>query len=121
MKLSAPAAFSIFGALALHKKRPLSFLLVISKLGANTANAMLAVRDTYRHLEISGKAECADAVREIYGGAPCIPFKPSQITARVRRFAAENYMDDRTVYRRLTEVKKIYERALSHYENLTKK
>ena len=121
MKLSASAAFSIFGALMLHKKTPLDFLSIISKLGVDIANSMLAVRDTYRHLEISGKHECARAVREIYGGAPRAPIKATQITARVRLFATENYMDDRTVYRRLTEAKKIYERTLSRYDNITKK
>ena len=121
MQLSAPAAFALFGALKLHDKTPLGFLFIISRIGSDTANSMLAVRDTYRHLEISRKRECAEAARQVYGGAPCIPFKPSQITARVRSFAAENHMDDRTVYRRLIEAKKIYEGVLSHYENLTKK
>ncbi len=121
MKLSASAAFAVYGALELHKKTPLSFLLVVSRLGSDTASSMLAVRDTYRHLEISGKSECAEAARAVYGGAPCIPIKASQISSRIRCFAAANFMDDRTVYRRLTEAKKIYDRMLSHYENLTKK
>ena len=120
MKLTAPAAFALFGALKLHDRAPLGFLFIVSKLGSDTANSMLAVRDTYRHLEISGKSECADAVREIYGGAPCIPFKPSQISARIRRFAAVNFMDGRTVYRRLTEAKGIYDKILSRYEALAK-
>ena len=121
MKLSASAAFAIYGALSLKDKTPLGFLSVISKLGSDSASAMLAVRDTYRHLEISGKHECAEAAHQIYGGAPYLPFRSSEVTRRIRYFAAQNYMDDRTVYRRLTEVRKIYARMLSHYEELTAK
>ena len=121
MKLCASAAFAIYSALELHKKSPLGFLSVISRLGSSTAVSLLSVRDTYRHLEISNKKETAEAAKTVYGGVLRLPFKSSEITGRVRYFAAEHYMDDRTVYRRLSEARKIYEKTLCHYENLTKK
>ncbi len=121
MKFSAPAAFALYGALSLHKKTPLGFLSVMSRLGGPAANSMLAVRDTYRHLEISGKKETAEAVETVYGGASRLPFKSSEISRRIRHFAVGHYMDDRTVYRRLNEAKKIYDKMLCHYEDLTAK
>lgn len=121
MKLSASAAFAIYGALSLQRKTPLGLLSVASKLGGDTANSMLAVRDTYRHLEISGKRETAEAVLAVYGGVSGPPFRSSEITRRIRYFAAEHFMDDRTVYRRLNEARQIYDRILLQYENLSLK
>ena len=121
MKLCASAAFAVYGALELHKKSPLGFLSVISRLGSNTADSMLSVRDTYRHLEISGKKETAHALKAVYGEVSRLPFKSAEITNRVRRFAADHYIDDRTVYRRLNEARRLYEKLLCHYESLTKK
>ena len=121
MKLSAPEAFALYGALSLQKETPLGFLSAVSKMKWSTANSMLAVRDTYRHLELAGKEESAVAARTVYGGASCFPFENTEISARIRAFASDNFMDDRTVYRRLTEAKKIYEKMLSHYELLAEK
>ncbi len=87
MRLYAPAAFALYGALSLQKETPLGFLAVVSKLGGSTANAMLSVRDTYRHLELAGKEESILATRSVYGGASCFPFRNTEISARIRAFA----------------------------------
>lgn len=66
---------------------------------------MLAVADTLRLLAILGRREAADAVRAVYfvgrGRRP----RRNEISHRVRRFAADRYLDERTVYRRLSEAK----------------
>ena len=69
---------------------------------------ILTVYDTLLSLRAEGKGECADAVSFVYfaekGRLPRI----NEISSRVRRFAAERSMDERTVYRRLSEAKELY-------------
>ena len=64
---------------------------------------LLAVFDTLRFLEAT-----AEAVRAVYmiggGKAP----GRNEISRRVRRFALSHNMDDRTVWRRLSEAKVLY-------------
>ena len=72
------------------------------------AAQMLAVCDTMRLLRWTGREETADAVRAVYfvcrGRRP----RKCEIGLRVRRFAAERYLDDRTVYRRLADAKRLF-------------
>lgn len=69
---------------------------------------LLAVFDTLRFLEATGQAETAEAVRAVYmiggGKAP----GRNEISRRVRRFALSHNMDDRTVWRRLSDAKALY-------------
>ena len=76
--------------------------------GEREAAAMLAVCDTLRLLRFLGREETVAAVRAVYfvrhGRTP----KRNEISLRVRRFAAEHYLDDRTVYRRLADAKRLF-------------
>lgn len=72
------------------------------------AARMLAVCDTLRLLRFLGRTDVETAVRAIYftyrGKAP----RRNEITLRVRRFAVEHYLDDRTVYRYLAYAKRLF-------------
>ena len=72
------------------------------------AAAMLAVCDTLRLLRFLGREETVAAVRAVYfvrhGRTP----RKNEVSMRVRRFAAEHYLDDRTVYRRLADAKRLF-------------
>ncbi|MBO4212576.1 MAG: hypothetical protein J5894_00500 [Clostridia bacterium] len=70
---------------------------------------ILAVKDLFDMLRASGKSETVDAVKAAYfvdfGRTP----RKSDVSDRVRKFAFEHNMDDRTVFRRIEEAKKLYE------------
>ena len=70
---------------------------------------ILAVKDLFDMLTASGRSETVDAIKEVYcsnfGKTP----RKSEISDRVRKFALEHNMDDRTVFRRIEEAKKLYE------------
>lgn len=79
-----------------------------------TALLLLAVFDMLRLLEASGNAEAAEAVRAVYmadGGR--VPGR-NGVSCRVRRFAESHNMDDRTVWRRLSEAKALYNSLISY-------
>ena len=77
------------------------------------ARRMLAVGDTLRILRLSGRGETAAVVRAVYfvrhGRRP----RRQEISHRVRRFAAENHLDERSVYRRLADAKRLLSRLLA--------
>lgn len=89
----------------------------------NDAEAIrvLCVHDTLLSLRAEGKAECADAVAFVYfakqGRAPRI----NEISSRVKRFAGDRSMDERTVYRRLSEAKALYLSLLEQKQKNTEK
>ena len=72
------------------------------------ARRMMAVYDTLRLLEHLGKREELLAARAVYFAGHGRRLRRNDISLRVRRFAAEYYLDDRTVYRRLAEVKRLF-------------
>ncbi len=111
MMRSFALAFAIYGSLGMERKGEMDFLRTVSKMRADVAAVLLSVRDTYRYLEFAGKGESAKAVREIYGGT-VLRMKKNDISNRVRSFAAENFLDDRSVYRRLSEAGRVYEAIL---------
>ena len=69
---------------------------------------LMTVYDTLRVLEALGKGESAEAVRAVYfrdrGRSP----RKNDTTYAVLRFAAERHMDERTVWRRLNEARRLY-------------
>lgn len=72
------------------------------------ATALLAVYDTMRLLTVSGKRDCARAVRAVYFyGAGRRP-RRNDVAYRVRRLAFEEHCDERTIYRRLDYAKRLY-------------
>lgn len=79
-----------------------------------SACELIAVYQTLQALEFSGKTETADAVRNVYFRYAARPLKKNEVSWRVRCFAAERYMDERTVYRHLRIAKEIF---LNFYEN----
>ena len=78
---------------------------------------IIAVYETLQALEFFDRKETADAVRAVYFRCAERPLKKNEISWRVRRFATENYMDERTVYRHLRRVKALF---LKFYENSKK-
>lgn len=73
---------------------------------------MLAVYDTLRFLKYMKKGEELQVVRAVYFSRRGKRLRRNDISFRVRRFAVENYYDERTVYRRLSEVKRLFLAAL---------
>ncbi len=73
---------------------------------------LIAVYDMLHMLEAVGKKASADAVRAVYfkgrGRSP----RKNDISYAVRRFATSNNIDDRTVWRRIGEAKKLYSMLL---------
>ena len=73
---------------------------------------LLAVYDTLRILRAEGNTEAEEAVRAVYfsglGKAP----RKNDITYAVLRFAFEKNIDERTVWRRLEQAKKLYNSLL---------
>ena len=74
----------------------------------NEAAELVAVYQTLQTLEYSRRTETAEAVRAVYFRHANRPLKKNEIAWRVRRFATESYMDERTVYRRLREAKELF-------------
>ena len=59
-------------------------------------------------LDATGESECIEALEFVYFDNIKLPIKKNEITYRVRRFATERYIDERTVYRRLERAGKIW-------------
>ena len=80
----------------------------------NEENAyrMLAVYDTLRLLRANGKDVSADAVEYVYMEDTSKILRKNEISFRVLKFAALNFMDIRTVWRRLAEAKELYLKLL---------
>lgn len=69
---------------------------------------MVAVHNTLRALRALGKDDCADAVRAVYFACRGRTPRKNEISHRVMRFSRERCMDERTVWRRLDEAKRLY-------------
>ena len=94
-------------------RRTLGSFDMMDCIQGSTANReealeMLAVYDTLRLLTYMGKREELRAVHEVYFPRHGRRLRRNDISLRIRRFAAENYFDDRTVYRRLAQVKRLF-------------
>lgn len=76
--------------------------------GKREAAELAAVYQMLRALEYGGREETADAVRAVYFRYADRPLKKNEIAWRVRRFAFEGYMDERTVYRHLRVAKELF-------------
>ena len=75
---------------------------------AESAAEIVAVYLTLQALENFSRRETADAVRKVYFRYADRPLKKNEISWRVRRFASEGYMDERTVYRHLRAAKTLF-------------
>ena len=82
--------------------------------GNNKALAadLWAVHEMLLLLSINGDEETLTVVKEIYlnpfGKRTDMKIKKSDVSNIILRFATENYMDVRTVYRRLQKAKKLW-------------
>ena len=76
------------------------------------AAKLLGVYDTIRLLSLTDK-ESAEAVRAVYFAERGRTPRKNQTSLRVRRFALENNLDERTVYRRLKSAKELYYHLIS--------
>ena len=72
------------------------------------AREMLAVCDTIRFLSCTGRKEILRALRAIYFAGDGRMLRRNELSLRVRRYATENYYDERTVYRHLTVAKRLF-------------
>ncbi len=110
-KDEAAYVFRKYARLGLDKRRlkPFEVYEVIKGVSKSEEEAMklLAVYDTVRLLSMTAP-EALNALRSVYffdkGRTPL----KSQIGYRVLRFADENHLDERTVYRRLKQAKDTY-------------
>lgn len=101
-------AFILFGKHSLHKKDITDFMSAVSMLTPREVYSLTAVADCLKVLSAIGENECVKALYEIYFSLNDRAIKKAPITAAVRRFAYESYLDERTVYRRLARASKIY-------------
>ncbi len=111
------AAFLRYARHGLHRRRlsPLHMAdHVRGCLGTGPeAERMMAVYDTLRLLRCLGAEEAIAAVEAVYFADAGRRLRRNDVTLRVRRFAAEHYWDDRSVYRRLAQVKRLFARILN--------
>lgn len=84
---------------------------------AREASTMLAVADTLRLLRYMGRHETVDALRSVYFAGRGRRLRRNEVSHRVRRFAAEHYLDERTVYRRLSDAKRLLLEVMADSEN----
>ena len=77
---------------------------------------ILSVYDTIKLLESLGNTDAADAVREVYFYADGKAPRKNEISYRVRRFALSRHMDERTVWRRISDAKSLYIKILRREE-----
>ena len=82
---------------------------------------IMSVLDTLKFLEAIGNTDAANAVRDVYFHANGKTPRKNEISYRVRRFAFENHMDERTVWRRLSEAKALYIKILRREEQRLEK
>lgn len=66
---------------------------------------LLAVIDTLNALTNSGKDYICQAVSAVYFVAPTKPLHKGEINLRVTKFAVNNYIDERTVFRWLKKAR----------------
>ena len=95
---------------ATREEDPFSLYESIRGSVSNTreASIMLAVGDTLRLLRYMGRYETVNAVRAVYFAGRGRRLRRNEISLRIRRFAAEHYLDERTVYRRLSDAKHLF-------------
>ena len=79
------------------------------------ARRMLAVCETLRFLRTLGRTDAERAVRAVYFFGRGRRLRRNEISLRVRRFADEYYLDDRTVYRHLADAKRLFLQLLDSY------
>ena len=108
----AVAAFTRYARYGFHR-RPLTGFAMMDCIRGSTAceeeaREMLAVYDTLRLLTYMNKREELRAIYEVYFTSRGRRLRRNDVSLRVRRFAVENYYDDRTVYRRLARVKRLF-------------
>lgn len=115
-RIYASAAFRKYARYGFDRRRLSAFdmyeCIKGSVASVERANEMLAVYDTLRLLAAYGKEETVRAVRAVYFTYPGCRLKKNDLSLRVRRFAIENYCDERTVYRRLSEALRLYSALL---------
>ena len=108
----AVAAFRKYARYGYDKMELSFFELCDSARGAapsrESAAQIAAVYMTLKALENFSRQETADAVRNVYFSYADRPLKKNEISWRVRRFASEGYMDERTVYRHLRVAKTLF-------------
>lgn len=76
-------------------------------MSGEEAVSMLAVRDSIKTLGAIGDEESIEVLKNIYF-SNSKNMSVGSITRAVNRFAAEAYLDERTVYRRIQRAAKIY-------------
>ena len=107
--------FRKFARLGLEREglNPLRVCKIIDVccMSKKTKLDMMAVSDTLRLLELEGEGEIASAVRAIYFSTASHRLAKNEISRRVCRYAVENYCDERTVYRRLTKARRLYQKV----------
>ena len=112
MKDIAYRAFLKYARLGLNK-RNLSAVGAAAYIGGCSSSPaeavrLLAVYDTLRVLRAEGRGECADAISFVYFSKKGKVLRKNDISLAVRRFAFMNHLDDRTVWRRIEQARKLY-------------
>ena len=107
----AATAFRKYARLGLDRGTLKTFEVYqrIRGVSKNEEDAMklLGVYDMMRLLSLTDE-ETARAVRAVYFAERGRRPAKNQTTERILRFASENHLDERTVYRRLKSAKKLY-------------
>ena len=111
MKDPAVRAFLKYARLGLDRRDLTSAELALRLRGSFSevgVAELMTVYDTLRVLEAVGKGESAEAVRAVYFRGRGRTPRKNDISYAVLRFARERSMDERTVWRRLYEARRLY-------------
>lgn len=101
-------AFVLYGRLSLHKNDSSLFWRATARLPKSEKYSLRAVKDCISTLKFLGENETLDALYNTYFTVGRSERKNAPITSAVKKFAQSNYMDERTVYRRLEKASKLY-------------
>lgn len=107
-------AFRRYARLGLHYRKLNPIQAYRAICGCCTSESvrldLIAVSDTLRLLEINGDTDIISSVFAVYFATASHRLKKSEMSRRIRRYAFENYCDERTVYRRLSTARDYYEK-----------
>lgn len=103
-----------------HVSNSASFFKNLIMLDRKSAKYMSAIHDTIKFFMILGDTECVEAVFFVYGELTGDKIKPNQITSAVKKFATENFRDERTVYRKIGDFFLVLKRIEKQYSSKEK-
>jgi hypothetical protein len=102
------AAFRLYAALHCPTESEISSMHIVDERTTIAVKLdLIAVYQTMKDLDSSGKNYICKAIEAIYFVEPKRPLKKGEIDSRALSFAMSNYVDKRTVWRWLKEARQL--------------